>query len=384
MKFSILLPTRNGGVFLENCIRSILDQGYDDMELVISDNANTDSTPQIIERFINDPRVKAVRLEKSVSVTDNWNNALYASSGDYMLMMGDDDYLLPGYFLRMEQVIEKYNQPDCILYNAYSYVAPGSIANNESSFYSESHFKFGDDIAHEGLLPIEQRLQIVRDMFAFKVGIPLNMQTTLVARKAFSKVSGGLFQKPFPDHYALNSLLLNASEWVFLPEKPLVVGVSPKSFGHYVYSYLENSGLSYLGIESSFPGRLPGNELVNGMYVWLLLLKTNYSKLLQNVDIDRAGYVRRQFYAWTMQRKFGAIRTTDVLRNLLQLSLRDWAGLLATVFDTASWFRLFRMLSLSSRKNTAEAQWHGLKALPGIKDIRAFDNWLTARNSASR
>lgn len=384
MKFSVLLPTRNGGLFLENCIRSILDQGYDDMELVISDNANTDSTPQIIGKFIGDPRVKAVRLEQSVSVTDNWNNALYASSGDYVLMMGDDDYLLPGYFRRMEQVIEKYKQPECVLYNAYSYVAPGSIANNQSSFYSESHFNFGEDITEEGLLPREQRLQIVRDMFAFKVRIPLNMQTTLVARKAFSKVAGGLFQKPFPDHYALNSLLLNASEWVFLPEKPLVVGVSPKSFGHYVYSYLENSGLSYLGIESSFPGRLPGNELVNGMYVWLLLLKTNYTKLLENVEIDRAGYVRRQFYAWTMQRKFGAIKTSDVLSNLFKLSLRDWAGLLATAFDTASWARLLRMLSQTSKENTAEAQWHGLKPLPDVKDIRAFDNWLAARNLAAR
>ena len=43
MRFSILLPTRNGGDFLENCVRSILEQDHDDFELVISDNANTDS-----------------------------------------------------------------------------------------------------------------------------------------------------------------------------------------------------------------------------------------------------------------------------------------------------------------------------------------------------
>jgi glycosyltransferase involved in cell wall biosynthesis len=48
MRFSILLPTRNGGDFLENCIRSILEQDHDDFELVISNNANTDSTPKLL------------------------------------------------------------------------------------------------------------------------------------------------------------------------------------------------------------------------------------------------------------------------------------------------------------------------------------------------
>src|SRR5688572_20083702 len=100
MKFSVLLPTRNGGPYLENCIHSILGQGYDDLELIISDNANTDKTPEIIAQYAADPRVKILRLEEPISVTDNWNNALFSASGDYIMMMGDDDLLLPGYFVR--------------------------------------------------------------------------------------------------------------------------------------------------------------------------------------------------------------------------------------------------------------------------------------------
>ena len=382
MKFSVLLPTRNGGPFLENCIRSILEQGYGDMELVISDNANMDKTPEIIRQFAGDSRVKTLRVEAPVSVTDNWNYALKASSGEYILMMGDDDYLLPRYFHRMEQIVDKYTQPDCVLHNAYSYVAPGSIADNQYSFYSESHFFFGDDLTKESLLTPEQRSGIVHDMFNFRVRIPLNMQTTLVARKAFSKVGGGLFQKPFPDHYALNSLLLTAPNWVFSPEKLLVVGVSPKSFGHYVYSNKQIRGLSYLGINPDFPGRLPGNELMNGMHVWLVLLKQNYPELLKDVEIDRAGYVRRQFYAWFMQRKLGAITTGELAHNVGLLSFSDWLGLAATAFDKASWARLLRALSSGSKKSAAEAQWHSLRPLEGIMDIRQFDHWLARQNSA--
>lgn len=381
MKFSVLLPTRNGGLFLEACIRSILNQDYSDFELVISDNANTDNTQQIIEKFSGDHRVKSLRLETAVSVTDNWNNALRGSSGKYILMMGDDDYLLPGYFTKMERILEKFGQPDCVVHNAYSYVAPGSIAGNTQSFYSEEHFHFAADLSREGRLSKDQRFRIVYDMFRFKVGIPLNMQTTLLGRDAFAKISGGVFQPPFPDHYALNSLLLTADNWVFSPEKLLVVGVSPKSFGHYVYSNRQDSGLSYLGIVADFSGRLPGNELLNGMHVWLDLLKKNYPDLLTEVEVDRPGYVRRQFYAWFMQKKLGAITTGDFLRHLGLLSLSDWAGILASAVDKASWQRLLRVLFTGRRKSDAEAQWHGLRPLDNVSDIGQFALWLARREA---
>jgi glycosyltransferase involved in cell wall biosynthesis len=382
MKYSVLLPTRNGGLFLENCIQSILEQDYEDMELVISDNANTDCTAEIISKFAGHPHVKVLRLDEPVSVTNNWNNALCASSGDYFIMMGDDDYLLPNYFLRMDRILMEYNQPDCVLHNAYSYVAPNSISNNPNSFYSESHFQFGGDLGSECRLTQEQCFGIVRDMFDFKVRIPLNMQTTLVSRKVFNLVNDGLFQQPFPDHYALNSLLLVATNWIFSPEKLLVVGVSPKSFGHFVYSNNQASGLSYLGISADFEGRLPGNELLNGMYIWLNLLKENYNTLLNTVVINRAGYVRRQLYAWFMQIKLGAIKFQDLLHNLSLLSISDWLGLALTVIDVVSWKRLLKMTVLDSKKSGAESQWHSLRPLAGITDIRQFSDWLSQRNSA--
>lgn len=381
MKFSVLLPTRNGGDYLENCIHSILDQGYEDMELVISDNANSDQTKEILSKFAGNARVKLLQLEEPVSVTDNWNNTLLASSGDYFLMMGDDDYLLPDYFLTMEDILNQYNDPSCVLHNAYSYVAPGSISDNAISYYSESHFNYGGEFDKKFRLTQEQCFSIVRDMFDFKVRIPLNMQTTLVSRKAFNLVNKGLFQKPFPDHYALNSLLLAAPNWIFTPEKLLVVGVSPKSFGHFVFNNKQASGLSYLGICSEFEGRLPGNELLNGMHVWLNLLKENYDYLLRNIKVNRAGYVRRQLYAWFMQMKLGAIKFQELLHNLSLLSVSDWLGLFQTVVDKASWKRLARFLFLDSNKSGAQLQWHSLQPLESITDIRQFSEWLLNKKS---
>lgn len=382
MKFSVLLPTRNGGPFLEYCIRSILDQDYSDMELIISDNANTDETPQVLLKFMGDPRVKVVRLNAPVSVTENWNNALLASSGDYILMMGDDDYLLPGYFQWMERLLERHKQPDCVIHNAYSFVAPAAIDGYPESHYGESHFRFGHDFSGETVLPLEQRVSIVRDMFRFKVRIPLNMQTSLIGRSAFVTVCGGVFKPPFPDHYALNALLLTAERWVFSPEKPLIVGVSPKSFGHYVYSNRQGNGLSYLGIDVDFKGRLPGSELLNGMHAWLNLLKEDYGNLLNRVEVDRAGYVRRQFYAWYMQKKSGAINLRAFLSHLCLLSFSDWIGLISSVADKSSWERFIRILFRGYKKDDIQHLWHGLKPLPEIRNIQQFGVWITAMKAA--
>ena len=177
MKFSVLLPTRNGGDFLKNTIRAILGQDHDDFELVISDNANTDATPEIIRQFKDDSRVVVVRQDSPISVSENWTAALQASCGDYILMMGDDDYLLPGTLRRLDDALQQYDEPDCILYNGYTYVAPNAVSGNLGSFWSKEHFHFGPDFIKEGVMDHTQRMAIVFDMFRFNVRIPLNMQT---------------------------------------------------------------------------------------------------------------------------------------------------------------------------------------------------------------
>lgn len=375
MKFSVLLPTRNGGNCLDNCIRSILEQDHSDFELVISDNANTDLTPDIVRGFSVDPRLKVIRQTAPIPVSENWTAALQASSGDYVLMMGDDDYLLPGALRRLNEALARHGEPDCVLYNGYSYVSPNAISDNPASYWAREHYHYGPDFGKEAVLERTHRLGIVKEMFRFRQRIPLNMQTTLFARRAIDQECGGAFQAPFPDHYLLNALLIAADKWIYLPEKLVVVGVSPKSFGHYFYSQDAEAGLAYLGISTHFPGALPGSELLNGMCSWLPDLKARYPEELEGIEIDQRGYVRRQVYSWLLQRRYGGISTGELASRFASLSIGNWAHLLATAFDGESWRRLGRLLRLR-RESQAETLWHGLMPLPEIANIREFAEWL--------
>lgn len=381
MRFSVLLPTRNGGDYLENCIRSILEQDYGDFELVISDNANVDSTPEVIDRFAEEPRMRVIRQRDVIPVPDNWTAALQASRGDYVLMMGDDDYLLPGTLRRLDETLLKHGEPDCVLFNGYSFVAPNAISGNQCSYWASEHHRYESDFGLEGELEQTHRLDIVSDMFRFRQRIPLNMQTTLFARRVIERECGGVFVAPFPDHYLLNALLITADKWVYLPERLVVVGVSPKSFGHYFYSQTPDAGLAYLGICTKFQGALPGSELLNGTYAWLLALKARYPVALKDIDIDHAGYVRRQVYAWFLQYRYRGISAKKLLSRFAKLSFKDWEYLLSMVFWGDSWRRLGRLLFFR-KKSQAEILWRGLQPLENISNIREFSFWLKEQNTA--
>ena len=377
MKFSILLPTRNGVNYLENCILSVLEQNFDDMELVISDNANTDGSDLIIKKFIVDKRVVYVRQDKLLSVSDNWTAAVKKSSGDYILMLGDDDYLLSGTINILNRLIDFYNLPDCILYNGFSFIAPLSIANNESSYYNNCHFNYKDDFTKESILNRKFRFNIVKSMFEFDQRVPLNMQTILFSRKSYDQINKGVFKLPFPDHYLINALLLNVDKFIYTPEKLIIVGVSPKSFGSSFYSQKSKVGLNYLGVEINFKGALEGNVLINGMVIWLLNLKEEFPHLLKSVEINWSSYIRRQFYFYIIEYKYSK-KLIIFYNRVKKMRLKHWALLAQTTFDLKSWKYLFS-LSNGVKKSKAENLWKGLEPIAKIKNIREFSNWLSEK-----
>jgi glycosyltransferase involved in cell wall biosynthesis len=84
MRFSVLIPTRNGGEFLPDVLESALGQAGD-FEVVVSDNANTDETARVLSSHANDERLVVVRSNEVLSVTDNWMRALRAARGEYLI-----------------------------------------------------------------------------------------------------------------------------------------------------------------------------------------------------------------------------------------------------------------------------------------------------------
>ena len=365
MKFSVLLPTRNGGKYLESPIESVLSQDYQDMELIVFDNANTDNTAEVVNSFSNDKRLKYYRTERVVSVTDNWNNALKKSSGDYVLMMGDDDFLLPGYFDTLDKTITENDSPDGISYFGYSFIYPDAV-DNKLGYYSDPHYDYEKKLTDSKKTTKNQLKSIVYDMFKFKNRVPLNTLPHIWSRKVINRIDGELFRPPYPDHFALNAIFLKANTWVFSKKKLYIIGVTPKSYGHYVFSDNDQKGgEDYLGISGDFPGQLPGSALINNMYIWLQLLKDNYPDYLGGIQISRNGYVRHQLHYWISQYRHGSIERKDLFHLLGLLTFKDKLGLISAIWDKRSILALYAMFK-TLNPSKIDTFYYGPQQVKGI------------------
>jgi hypothetical protein len=94
-RLSILIPTRNRATYLAGAVRSALAQDHSDIEVIVSDNASTDETPAAMGA-ISDPRLRYFRQERDLGMVGNWNACVARASGDLVLLLSDDDELLPG------------------------------------------------------------------------------------------------------------------------------------------------------------------------------------------------------------------------------------------------------------------------------------------------
>src|SRR5271166_6442540 len=91
---SVCIPAYNHEKYIHECITSILDQDYQDLEVVITDDFSTDGTVNIILPFLNDT-VKMFRHDKTYGTSVAVNNSIMNSVGEFICYFNSDDAFLP-------------------------------------------------------------------------------------------------------------------------------------------------------------------------------------------------------------------------------------------------------------------------------------------------
>lgn len=182
---SIVIPAYNYAAFLPTAIDSVLSQGIEDLEIVICDDASTDDTPAVAQRYASDSRVRYLRNPVNLGAVDNINYAMGLAVGDYVLLLGADDYLEPGALTALLATLESH--PDCgFVYGRYNLLLDnGSI----------------HPLQHPGWL--EQSYYGTRDELVPQLSFDcyINIGTTLFRRSVLQQ-RGAFFDKglqSFPD-----------------------------------------------------------------------------------------------------------------------------------------------------------------------------------------
>lgn len=300
MKFSVLLPTRNRLEYLKYAVTSVVRQAYNEWEIIISDNASEQDIEGFV-RSLGDDRIKYYRTENFCSVTENWNNALERSSGDYVVMLGDDDCLLDGYFSYCLTLLRKYDFPDMLYNSALNYVYPGVMPGAPEGYLMK--FGYAPFLVREKapcILDKKEIKNLTKEVLNFNVSFNFNMQHSLVSKKLIEKMQnyGKFYQSPYPDYYAMTALFLKADRILAVPDPLVVIGVTPKSFGFHYFNNQEEKGTKFLQGDCKNQGSLKASKyMLSGTEMnisWLLAL----DKIWQNFKNEhslKVGYRKFRF-----------------------------------------------------------------------------------------
>ncbi len=105
-KFSICLITYNQEKYIKETIESVLNQTYQNFEIILSDDCSTDNTVEVV-KSINDSRIKIVKTSYNMGINANLNNAIDNMSGDYLMFLGGDDNLRKDYLEKLNNILKE-------------------------------------------------------------------------------------------------------------------------------------------------------------------------------------------------------------------------------------------------------------------------------------
>ena len=306
-KVSIILMTYNQVDYVEEALKSVFQQTYQNWELIISDNGSTDGTDSVLETYKDHEKVTLILNRSNDYVTRRANEALEMVSGEYISILYGDDYYLP---TKIEEQIECFKG----LSSEWGVVhGPGFSLNQKN-----------DQQSLENCLEVHgNALQEILDHFY---------------TKGFINPISPLARKSCYDLYPFYKDLFTEGESIYMRfsikfkffylENPLVVmRVHDKNARWYSKKNLEvqDTCLERLKDSSDFPSRLLNN---------LTRLRTyNYSigawenlRLSENIDVK---YIRERIFKSFKLDSLGSLS----LRNILALILSYCPNIMVITFN---------------------------------------------------
>ncbi|MCU4449610.1 glycosyltransferase [Acinetobacter lwoffii] len=240
---SVIVPVYNVERYLDECLNSIRQQTYENLEIIVVEDCSTDKSLEVLSKYLNDQRIKLIRHEKNSGLSAARNTGIDAAKGDYIIFVDSDDLV----HLLLIELCVKYaivNDADLITYNFKAFedgikLSPQldlsdvdnlKVLEQGEDYFNQQHFAW--------LKFIRTDLLKSRNLY-FPVGLyyedwPFHWELGLVANKKFHipaelllyrqrKTSiTGSSDKKLLDLFKVHSLVLNLLEQykaVFLKEK---------------------------------------------------------------------------------------------------------------------------------------------------------------------
>ena len=173
---SVGIPVYNDEKFIKKAIESVLNQTFINFELIISDNASTDSTSSICKEYLKkDNRIKYIRQKENINLLPNYNFVLNNAQSKYFVWLESDDFWYPQFLEKNIEILESNENVVASAGNIEYYGEVIDSKNNKKSSKIKNFIKHDQniDFKFKYIHPIsgkfEEKISIfIRRMFLSK------------------------------------------------------------------------------------------------------------------------------------------------------------------------------------------------------------------------
>jgi glycosyltransferase involved in cell wall biosynthesis len=244
---SICVPSRNRQQTFAQTVRDLTANPREDIEFVFADNSDDPGIADGHMAAIRDPRVRYLpSAEQALPMQDNWERVMQAATGDWIIFVGDDDYVDPDVIDTIAEIARRRPQVDAVGWARMSFKWP-----EYRPFSGNASVALGNGVH------LADRQDQLRALFTWKGASPVpktafSVYHGAVRRTAMERIrdhfSGRYFEHPTVDFDCSAKLLLTARELVYIDRSFSVAGSTASSNSSAVGRFARvreiNAGLS--------------------------------------------------------------------------------------------------------------------------------------------
>lgn len=160
---SIIVPVYNVEDYVDQCIKSILSQETENYELILVDDGSTDNSGQIVDKYNDLERIHIIHKENG-GLSDARNCGLSISTGEYIMFIDSDDFLVDSLCIsKITESIKSYN-PDVVQYKKVYYYNDANIKYDKDLpvGYTENVPKLLTELNSSGLVSVAACDKVVK------------------------------------------------------------------------------------------------------------------------------------------------------------------------------------------------------------------------------
>ncbi len=225
-RISVIVPTRERRDTLVHTLNTCIAQDYEDCEFLVSDNASADGTRDAVAA-LRDPRLRYLNTGRRLSMSGNWEFALAHARGEHLMILGDDDGLLPRALPALHALLRDASV-DAITWRTALYHWPSSLDARRRNLLLVPTERGTERRRAADVLP--EVLAFRRSHFELPFPYKGIVSARLVAR-ARAASGSRFFHSMNPDVYSTIALSIFAGDYLYSRRPFSVDGTSSHSTG---------------------------------------------------------------------------------------------------------------------------------------------------------